>query len=207
MCISLKNHAVSNGWNEWSGNAVSGVEGIGACYWVTALRLSGPTWYRDDFRKSFPVFSDYSGVTGDDKYKMYMFFNGRLARIRDASGDNLGNPVDHYAPLKKFSGNTCSTAAYAFFTTYNLDPNGVDKLRHFVPFPNPLGITRFTTNLEGYQGPTVNPSQNLQVINTQFPVNVHLACAHWIELSGRLEDSFFTYAFYRPCGIFSGNWN
>lgn len=107
-----------NTYNELVGNQAVGVEGFGACYWPLSSSVSGSSvnlhWARSN--SANPTYQSNSTLD-------YANFNSAGAR---------------QAPLKRFRGNGCSTAAYAFMTERQaLQPTIGPPLTGITPVASP----------------------------------------------------------------------
>ncbi len=101
-----------NTWNELVGNAASGVYGFGSCYWLLGSGVSGPS--------NSP---DFTWSKNTDSPADYADFN--LAGTQQA-------------PLKRFRGNSCSSAGYGLQSTLQIEPVGnTPLLTGFTPSTNP----------------------------------------------------------------------
>jgi hypothetical protein len=96
-----------NAYNDFTGNHAVGMGGFGACYWLLGAGLSGD---------SLTTLKWASGTASD----------------RDYAGTS--SPGGRQAPLKRFVGNTCATAAYAIMTELLSVPPGVDLPPHMTVF-------------------------------------------------------------------------
>ena len=160
---------MTNMWNDWVGNAASGVAGIGVCYWFSTISVSGPSRDSKALRDSFPVLSDYDNVPFPQKYRMFAYFNF-VSTLRVRNSSQVTTSDGRFAMLRNFAGNTCSTSAYSLYTSFNPNPDAssVLNLRH-TPFPNPYGITRATAKLDGHAAPYARTDQVYVPVNVQTP--------------------------------------
>ncbi|MEM7222015.1 MAG: hypothetical protein AAF495_03490 [Pseudomonadota bacterium] len=104
-----------NQYNDFVGNAAAGVHGFGSCFWLLGSGLSGPSLTKKTWT---------SGTTSDQSYAD---FNKAGAR---------------QAPLQRFRGNHCTTAAYGLQTSLDNDPttNGsylASAVQGYNMVPNP----------------------------------------------------------------------
>ncbi len=82
---------IMNGWNEFQYNFASSAGTCGACYWLLPGGISGPSQYE--------FFEGYAGQ------QLVIPFVGKPGFVIDQSG---------FTPLKKFVGNSCSSAMESF---------------------------------------------------------------------------------------------
>lgn len=103
-----------NTWNELVGNATAGVYGYGSCYWFLGSGVSGPSM-------------QMTWSKGTDSPADYAHFN--------IAGETQ-------APVKRFRGNSCSSAAYGLLTTLEVQPTGNTKTAiGFTPATNPYNTS------------------------------------------------------------------
>ena len=134
---------IMNAYNDFVGNAAVGVGGFGACYWPTSSSVSGGsrgmTW-----AQSSAYSPEYFTMSPLD-YANYNQQGGRQA------------------PFKRFVGNSCQTAAYAFMTERaSLTPG--QSVITSVPKDAVLGYT--TPSLEGDTF-GIHPIPNPYYLNTE----------------------------------------
>ena len=99
---------IMNGWNEFQYNFASSAGTCGVCYWLLPGGISGPSQYE--------WFDGYAGQQAVDPYFTY---NGKPAPINQSG----------YTPIKKFVGNSCSTAMESFLNIGDTAPcYGVSNL-------------------------------------------------------------------------------
>jgi hypothetical protein len=107
---------IMNAYNEFVGNKAVGVYGLGPCYWLFDAQVSGPSKDMQWSRK----------LVGGVLHQTHSPLDyANLQALRD-----------YQPPLKRFRGNSCSTAAYGLTTQVNLPGTpGVFKFATAVPNP------------------------------------------------------------------------
>jgi len=122
---------IMNGWNEFQYNFASSAGTCGACYWLLPGGTSGPS--------QFEYFEGYAGQQ----------FVKPWTNLPGFQENQAG-----YTPLKKFVGNSCSTAMMGFLNVGDAAPcNGVSddgNSAELQAVPNPLAPAQGPQGMDNY---------------------------------------------------------
>ncbi|MFI5394194.1 MAG: G8 domain-containing protein [Candidatus Binatia bacterium] len=152
-----------NAYNELVGNSAVGVHGFGSCYWLLASGVSGPSRSTHNCCQTLAA-TNCQAPTANCATNADCVTSPWLTCVNEHKFDGLANynvVADHQAPLLRFRGNSCMTAALALPASAELPPASstiaTENTVGYTAVPNPYIAGKSLADLKGkYSRPAVN---------------------------------------------------